>query len=229
MFVAESPSQQRGRGRPRGGGAVERSEILESTLDAIAHGGYAGLSMRAVARSLGVSLAAVQYHFGTKAELYRAAIDYTLAGADQQRSLAAGRDLNQRIRNSLDVSSARPGVLAALLSDRSPGHEDRFAHFAQRFSELFDEPANELADIQSGGLGRPVDPQALMVLLTIGITSIAGAPEAVRAIYDIDLTRPDERNRLADALADIIGNGIFKTPTTTPPDTQGEPDPNGHG
>ena len=173
--------------------------------------------MRAVARSLGVSLAAVQYHFGTKAELYLAAIDYTLAGADRQRSLAAGRDLNQRIRNSLDVSSARPGVLAAFLGDNSPGHEDRLAHFAERFNELFDEPAKELADLQAGRQGRPVDGRALMALLTIGITSIAGAPAAMQAIYGIDLTSTDEREGLADALADIIGNGLFETPTTTSP------------
>ena len=183
--------------------------------------------MRAVARSVGVSLAAVQHHFGTKAELYRAAVDYTLADADRQRALASERDLNQRIRNSLDVSSARPGLLAAFLADNSPGHEDRLAHFAQRFNELFDDPAKELADIQAGGLGRPVDPRALMSLLTIGITSIAGAPEAMRTIYGIDLTSPAERNRLADALADIIGNGLFETPTTTSRDTPGVSDPNG--
>ena len=30
-------------------------------------------------------------------------------------------------------------------------------------------------------------------------------------IYGIDLLRPDERNRLADGLADIIGHGLFET------------------
>lgn len=57
-----------------------------------------------------------------------------------------------------------------------------------------------------------------MALLTIGVTSMAGAPAAMHTIYDIDLTRPDERNRLADALADIIANGVFETPTTASPE-----------
>ena len=119
---------------------MARSDILEAALDAFTQGGYGGLSMRAVARSLGVSLATVQHHFGTKAELYRAAVDYTLADADRQRALSPRRDLNQRIRNLLDVSSARPGLLAAFLGDRSPGHEERLAYFAQQFTGLFPEP-----------------------------------------------------------------------------------------
>lgn len=168
--------------------------------------------MRAVARSLGVTLGTIQYHFGTKAELYRAAVDHTLADADRQRSLQPRRDLNQRIRNLLDVSSARPGVLAAFLGDRAPGHEERLAYFAQQFTGLFPEPAETLAELQTGADGRPVDPRALMVLLTIGISSIAGAPGATRTIYGIDLTSADERSRLADALTDIIGRGVFETP-----------------
>ena len=209
MAVVPEPSQRRGRGRPRAEVAVDRTEILEASLDAFAHGGYEGLSMRGVARSMGVSLATVQHHFGTKAELYRAAVDYTLADADRQRAMESRRDLNQRIRNLLDVSSARPGLLAAFLGDRSDGHQGRLAYFAERFKTLFAEPAETLAELQDQGPGRDVDPEALMVLLTIGISSIAGAPEATRAIYGIDLTSPTSRNDLADALTDIIGKGIF--------------------
>ena len=205
----ESLRPRRGPGRPRRGQAVDRTDILEATLDAFVLGGYAGLSMRGVARSIDVSLGTVQHHFGTKDELYRAAVDHTLADADRRRSLEPRRDLAQRIRNLLDVSSARPGVLAAFLGDRAPGHEDRLVYFSSRFAELFDQPAEILLELQPGGVGRTVDPEALMVLLTIGISSIAGAPEAARAIYGIDLDEADDRSRLADALADIIGNGIF--------------------
>ena len=207
--MTDSPPR-RGRGRPRAAVAVDRTAILEAALDAFARGGYEGLSMRAVARSLGVSLATVQHHFGTKADLYRAAVDYTLADADRQRALEPRRDLNQRIRNLLDVSTARPGLMAAFLGDRSLGHEDRLVYFAERLNEVLDDPVRTLADLQAGASARPVDANALMILLIVGISSIAGAPEAARAIYGIDLISPDERNRLADALTDIIGHGIFE-------------------
>ncbi|NNF69317.1 MAG: TetR/AcrR family transcriptional regulator [Acidimicrobiia bacterium] len=212
--MSESTAPRRRPGRPRGTGAIDRSDLLEAAITAFADGGYDGLSMRAVARSLGVTLGTIQHHFGTKAELYRAAVDHTLADAARQRALQPRRDLKQRIQNLLDVSSARPGVLAAFLGDRAPGHEERLAYFAQRFNELFPEAAETLAELQAGEVGRRIDPRALMVLLTIGISSIAGAPEAMRTIYGIDLTDADERNQLADALTDIIGNGVFETPPT---------------
>ena len=201
---------KRGRGRPRTTDAVNPTDILEAAIDAVSHGGYDALSMRGVARSLGVSLATVQHHVGTKAGLYRAVVDYALAEADYQRSLAPTRDLRQRIRNALDASSARPGLLAAFLGDRSAGHEDRLAHVARRFRELFDDPAEIVADLQAGHRGRPVDAEAVLILLTIGITSLAGAPEAVRSIYGVDLADADDRRRLADGLADVLGNGLYE-------------------
>lgn len=185
------------------------SAIIEAAIDAIVHGGYEALSMRGVARTLGVSLGAVQHHFRTKAELYRAVVEYALADADRQRSMEPARDLRQRIRNALDSSSARPGLFAAFLGDRAPGHEERLAHFAEQFRALFAEPAETLAELRPSGAARPVDAEAFMVLLTIGISTIGGVPEAVRSIYGIDLTNEDERNRIADGLADIVNNGIL--------------------
>lgn len=168
--------------------------------------------MRGIARTLGVSLATVQHHFGTKAELYRAVIDHMFSDVDQLRSLVPERDLDQRIRNGVDASSARPGLLPALLTDRAPGHEERLAHVAQGLRELLGEPAAAVAELQIGHHGRPVDPVAFMVLL-LGIATLASSPEALRAVHGIDLSRADERARLAAGLADILAHGLFATPT----------------
>lgn len=199
---------RRGRGRPKGTGVVDPDDILTATLDAIAEGGYGGMSVRGIARSLGVSLATVQHHFGTKAELWRAAVDHYFGAIEEHRSALPEADLVDRIRMALEVSSERPGFFAALLGDRSPGADQRLDHLAQRFRDLFTEPNRLLADLQERGHARQVDPDVVQVLVAIGVGSIAGAPDAVRTIYGFDLTSSAERDRLAVALADIIGNGL---------------------
>lgn len=209
MTTPEPTPIRRGRGRPRSVDAVNPRDILEATVRAVAEGGYAALSVRGVARSLGVSLATVQHHFGTRAQLYQAAVEYTLAEVERERAQISDRSLRQRIRNALAASSSRPGVLAAFVGDRAPGNDERLAHFAARYRDLFDAPEATVADLQGDRTARQIDADAFMVLLTIGITSVAGAPEAVRALYGIDVTRPEDCDRLADGLADIISNGLF--------------------
>lgn len=42
---------------------------------------------------------------------------------------------------------------------------------------------------------------------------MASIPEALRAVYGIDLATADERDRLADGLADVLGHGLFESST----------------
>ena len=57
-----------------GAGDIEFDPITETALDALADGGFPALTMRGVARTLGVSLATLQHHFPTKDALWRAAV-----------------------------------------------------------------------------------------------------------------------------------------------------------
>lgn len=202
---------KRPRGRPSAANSVDPADILEAAIDAVSRGGYDALSMRGVARSMGVSLATVQHHFGTKADLYRSMVDHVFATFDELRSRVPESDLLQRIRNGLDASSVRPGLLAALLADRAPGHEERLAHFAQRFRELMGEPAAMVADFRDGQPGRAVDPDAFMMLI-LGFVTMAGTPDTLRIIYGIDVSSARDRRRLADGVADLLGHGLLGTP-----------------
>ncbi len=49
-----------------------RRDLLDAAIDAITHGGPASVSLRSVAKSVGVSHAAPQNHFGDKAGLFAA-------------------------------------------------------------------------------------------------------------------------------------------------------------
>ena len=128
-------------GRPKGAGVFDTDELLDRALDALARGGYRALSMRGLARELGVSLASVQHRFATKDELWRAAIDRAVGTAATRPPTG----LTEVVRTRLLLSSSRPGLMLALLTDDAPGHEERHAYLA-----AFLEPAIDSARRQFG-------------------------------------------------------------------------------
>lgn len=60
-----------------------RRRIVEAATAAFLERGYAGTTIRGVARSAGVSVPGVEIAFGTKARLLKAAIDVAIAGDDE--------------------------------------------------------------------------------------------------------------------------------------------------
>jgi len=200
----------RGRGRPKGTGRVDPDDIIEAALDALASGGYQALTMRGVARRLGVSLASLQYHHATKADLWRAAIDGFFADAADHHGQVDVADLARSISVFLQQGARRPGLVAALLTDRSEGSEERLAYIADGFAANTEQAHRKLEALQSSGTVRPLDPKVMFALTTIGIGSLASAGGAVKAIYGFDLENDEERDRFAAAVADIIGHGLLK-------------------
>lgn len=59
-------------------GEDTRRRILEAALEVFAAEGYEGASTRHLAERAGINLPAIQYYFGSKDGLYRAAIDYVV-------------------------------------------------------------------------------------------------------------------------------------------------------
>lgn len=74
------------RGGRRPGSPDTRGQVLESARNLFAESGFAGTSVRAVAEAAGVDAALVHHYFGTKRELFLAAIDIPL---DPEKLLAA--------------------------------------------------------------------------------------------------------------------------------------------
>jgi TetR/AcrR family transcriptional regulator, regulator of cefoperazone and chloramphenicol sensitivity len=59
-------------------GEDTRRRILDTAIAAFAMDGYDGVSTRQLAERAGVNLPAIQYYFGSKEGLYRAAIDHVI-------------------------------------------------------------------------------------------------------------------------------------------------------
>jgi AcrR family transcriptional regulator len=72
-------------------GEDTRRRILETAIEAFAVDGYEGVSTRRLAERAGVNLPAIQYYFGSKEGLYRAAIDHIIRQIEERMAPIAGR------------------------------------------------------------------------------------------------------------------------------------------
>ncbi|WP_353814097.1 TetR family transcriptional regulator [Agromyces sp. SYSU T00266] len=78
----------RSRGRPIGGGPSRRERILSEARTAFLDRGYHGATMRAIATASDVDVALVSYYFGSKRDLFAAALALELRPARVVRGVA---------------------------------------------------------------------------------------------------------------------------------------------
>ena len=137
-----------GAGRPRGD---TRERIQAVALDLFAEHGYEATSLREIAERLGVTKAALYYHFKSKEDIVRSftedylgELDALLAwGAAQPRSAATRAELLTRYG---DIVGRRLGVLRFLEQNRAAldhllgehGGRDRKQWFRAQFEALRD-------------------------------------------------------------------------------------------
>jgi AcrR family transcriptional regulator len=167
----------------RPGGADTRQEILAAARTEFAAHGYENTSMRAIARAAEVNSALLHHYFGTKDQLFLAALDFPF----HPRELAArildgpreqvGERLVRFALGMLDDPAARERVLAVL---RGAATTEQVARMVRGFVE------RELVGPVAAGLGLP-QPRLraelamaqmvgfIMARLVIGVEPLASA------------------------------------------------------
>ncbi|HEX7966729.1 MAG TPA: CerR family C-terminal domain-containing protein [Stellaceae bacterium] len=93
-------------------GEDTRRRILETAIDVFATVGYEGAGTRMLAERAGVNLPAIQYYFGSKEGLYRAAIGHIAEQIDLRMAPVA-----DRVRAALGRDGATPKELLGLLHE----------------------------------------------------------------------------------------------------------------
>lgn len=93
-------------------GEDTRRRMVETAIDVFASRGYEGSSTRLLAERAGVNLPAIQYYFGSKEGLYRAAIDYI-----RQRIHDGMEPVSERVTATLADGDPPRRTLLALLYD----------------------------------------------------------------------------------------------------------------
>lgn len=117
--AAADPVARRRLGR-RPGGADTRQDILDAARAQFAAHGYENTSMRAIARAAEVNSALLHHYFGTKDQLFLAALDFPLKPRDLVARILGGEreGVGERVVRFafglLEDPAARERVVAAL-------------------------------------------------------------------------------------------------------------------
>ncbi len=198
-MMGRMPTQtkpERPRGRPKASDSMPIEEILEKALSMFATVGYDGMSLRTLNRELGVSHNLIYQRFGTKEELWRAAVDFgfgrlmrhmqglfdpTLSEPLEQLRLAVHRFV---------VFSADHPELVALMNIEGRQDTDRLAYIYETYVEpMLRDVARLLVHLADEGVIRPIPLRTFHFLLAHGAT----APQALVALATkFDATSPFE-------------------------------------
>ncbi len=140
-------------------------EILAAALNLFITHGYHGLSMRQIAEAVGVSKAALYYHFRDKEQLFLAVLDIQLKHLETLIDLAAEKPTaRQRIRRLVREILSQPVAMRAAIrlasqemAQLSEPARESFTHsYHTRFIDKI--RAVLKRGIDQGEL-RPIDPQ----------------------------------------------------------------------
>jgi len=153
---------------------VRRREVAEAVWRVLAHTGFAGLSLRAVAREMGATTGLLTHYFASKGELVRHALDLVhdrttprMAAAGEGRRGLDG--LRARLRAVL-VDDAEASVLSRVwvsfwdlaLADAELGlaEAQRYERWRERLRPLVAEA------VEAGELAADRDPEIVVDLVT---------------------------------------------------------------
>lgn len=164
MAKAQSP------GRPR---LHDDAEILEAALRAFSDHGYVAMSVRALNAELGLSHETISGRFGSKRQLYAAALDHGVAGffASLARERAAQPapssdldDLRATIRSFISVAASHR-ELGRLVNQEGLTASDRLDDIVRTALEPGTRPLVDLVRrLDDAGLIRPTSARELFFL-----------------------------------------------------------------
>lgn len=127
---------------PYAGGLARREAILDATVEMIAEVGYHGLSLRDVARRVGISHPGVIYHFPSKEALLMAVVQRfdedenfsieSLESAEPMEILKRFVDITRSLRQSPIFVEMECMLAVEASSDLHPAHD----HFVHRFESI---------------------------------------------------------------------------------------------
>lgn len=113
------------------------AKIMAAARDCIFERGYAGATMSAIARRAGVTRGALQHHFGSRLELFKALIDYFFASLPDLKSPSSGQRAVEDVRDfvlaSFQVYGTRIGLAILDIRIGSRGEPRLHAELEKKF------------------------------------------------------------------------------------------------
>jgi TetR/AcrR family transcriptional regulator len=175
--------------------ADSRERILEAALEAFAEHGYEGAKTREIAARAGVNLGLLQYYFGGKAKLWRAAVDRAFGqlrdGLEAVLAATEADDLRGRLRQLIRghvLFVARKPEFVRIMHDEGKRRGPRMRWMVDRHVQPLYTPLRELiVESQRGGLlPADVDPVHFLYILAGSVGVFFHQAEECRRLSGID-------------------------------------------
>jgi AcrR family transcriptional regulator len=191
--------------------------MLDAALDAFATQGFAGMSVRELARQLGVSHNLIPQRFGSKQRLWYAAVDHGFSALAHELIAVVndteGQEDIDRLRavvvRFVEANAARPALQRIILQEAaSPG--PRLDHLFGRYIEpvrQFGEAV--LTNLYEAGEVRTRSVGLMYFLMTHGVGGALALPAlADRFGEPVDSADPEAVHRHAVEAVDVLFEGL---------------------
>jgi len=204
-------------GRPSEKQAVNTKDILRLALKAFAREGYGGVSLNSLAKEVGVADSNLHYHFGSKIELWKSALN--LVGNEIVREL----DNLSRLIKDLDgiqqmklfnkqivyVSARYPEFQQIVVQEvfsKSARSEWLVTHLLGNIYQYMD--SIRLEEQKKGRIKKV--PPANMTSFVIGsITTLFSRSYQMQKLYGLNPFDKEEVERHAEIMNDLLFNGML--------------------
>jgi len=196
----------------RPGADVTRERILAAALDLFSERSFEGASTRLIAERAGVQQPLLAYHFGSKEELWRAAVgqlfdDLTQALGERifgLRGVEHTAVAKLVVADFVRFSAAHPQLHRIIMQECKVDGERLEWLVEQHIRPLFEGAVAMLEPLVSAGKVRDVPAVHLYYLLTgAGATMFVLAPEC-RLLSGVDPLDPSEIERHVDAVVSML-------------------------
>ncbi|MER6936247.1 TetR/AcrR family transcriptional regulator [Nocardioides sp. NPDC127514] len=210
-------------GRPRAEDSpVALEDMLDAAFKAFARYGYDGMSVRTLNRELGVSHNLIYQRFGSKENLWRAAVDHsmsrlllTLTTAFDPTLSDPLDQLNHAIRRFLEFSAKHPELLALMNIEAGLDTERLDYIYKNYVAPAFAQLERLLDHLADEGRIRPISVRTLNFLVAHGAAAPFTLVPLAQRFGGPHPLEPEEVERHAALAADILTDGL-RVPATKP-------------
>ncbi|MCB0962126.1 MAG: TetR family transcriptional regulator [Acidimicrobiales bacterium] len=189
-----------------------RDRIVRAAADLFAERSFDGATTRAIAARAGVTQPLLNYHYRSKDELWKAAVDSLFeqlaasmaAETEELQGVDAVAAARERVRRFV-VFSARHPQLHRIITQESKADGPRMDHLVEHHVRpLYEATVAMFADLVRAGAVAPIDPAHLYYVLTgAGPTMFVLAPECER-LTGLDPTSEEVIEAHADAVCTLL-------------------------
>ena len=209
-------------GRPPGAdGEATRETILNAALEAFAEAGYEAMSVRALARGLGVSHNLIHHHFESKRQLWYDAIDFGLGRkasevrqfleipeSSTQEVIAGFREATRRF---ILLGAHFPAIPRILLHEFAEGGERLDYIYSQHMQPLV-EGAIRFLERLGDAKAEDLDPRSFLLLITTSTISLFNQSAYAEKIGGPDPFSEESIERHIQTVTRIVLTGVLAGP-----------------